>query len=109
MEQTSIRTSDDSFEKPIKNNSDSGRKRKIWIVSGITIGLLFAGGLIGGLIYYYMRQSNRSSPSQPATDGPSTTSTRNTTIEPDPRYTRSFWGLDYTPLGSQMDLGCSIT
>jgi exo-beta-1,3-glucanase (GH17 family) len=90
--------------------SNFGNKRKAWLICGVVFGLLFVGGLVGGLIYYYTAQANKSAPaSPPSSDAPSTDFTTNTTIAYDSRYTRSFWGIDYTPSGAQIDLGCSIT
>lgn len=94
----------------VTRSSNFGKKRKIWLIVGVVVGLLFVGGLVGGLIYYYTAQANSvSAPSSAPAEGPSTDFTTNTTIVNDPRYTRSFWGIDYTPRGSQMDLGCSVT
>lgn len=42
------------------------------------------------------------SPSSP-TDG------SNTTLVRDSRLNRSFWGMDYTPLGTQLEQGCGVT
>ncbi|KAI9304340.1 glycoside hydrolase superfamily [Cunninghamella echinulata] len=33
----------------------------------------------------------------------------NYTYEKDSRLTRSFWGIDYTPLGAQYEYGCNVT
>ncbi|KAI9286092.1 glycoside hydrolase superfamily [Umbelopsis sp. AD052] len=89
--------------------SNFGRKRKAWVIVGVVCGLLFVGGLVGGLIYYYTSQANKSNSPPSTADPPSTDYSGNTTIMLDPRYTRSFWGMDYTPRGSQMDLGCTVT
>ncbi|KAM3587182.1 hypothetical protein VKS41_002219 [Umbelopsis sp. WA50703] len=60
--------------------------------------------------YMYWTSANRIANAQtPQDDGPSTDVTTNTTIENNPSYIRSFWGIDYTPRGAQMDLGCSVT
>lgn len=89
--------------------SNFTRRHKAWVVCGVVFGLLCVGGLVGGLIYYYTSQANKSNSSSSAIDPPSTDYTSNTTIMLDPRYTRSFWGMDYTPRGSQMDLGCTVS
>ena len=35
--------------------------------------------------------------------------TYNLTINKDPRLSQSFWGIDYTPLGTQIEHGCGVT
>ncbi|KAG2184442.1 hypothetical protein INT43_000351 [Umbelopsis isabellina] len=110
MDTASIASSNQTVEKPATRSSNLSKKCKLWLVWGIAIGLLFVGSLIGGLIYYYTQQANHAANAQvPPDNGPSTDYTSNTTIPDNPNYVRSFWGIDYTPRGAQMDLGCSVT
>ncbi|KAJ2958372.1 hypothetical protein NQZ79_g6051 [Umbelopsis isabellina] len=111
MDTASIASSNETVEKPTTTRtSNFGKKRKLWLVWGVAVGLIFVGSLIGGLIYYYTSQANRAANAQvPPDEGPSTDYTSNTTIQDNPSYTRSFWGIDYTPRGAQMDLGCTVT
>ncbi|KAI8093011.1 glycoside hydrolase superfamily [Halteromyces radiatus] len=42
-------------------------------------------------------------------DDPHNNNNSLTNYKKDPRLSRSFWGIDYTPLGAQMEFGCSVT
>ncbi|RUP42889.1 glycoside hydrolase family 17 protein, partial [Jimgerdemannia flammicorona] len=92
-----------------KPNSIWASSLVLWAGGGVA--LLIVGALAGGLGYYFTRgggSSSLSSSSNTTSTSPISPNT-NTSITLDPRFSRSFWGINYTPLGAQLDMGCGVT
>lgn len=80
----------------------------------VFVAVLVLAGLGGGLGYYFTKGPGASHSSSSNNNGttkttPTISPNTNLSIILDSRFSRSFWGIDYTPQNAQLDLGCGST
>ncbi|CAO3622431.1 unnamed protein product [Cunninghamella blakesleeana] len=99
-------------QQAINKNEETTHRRRIscgLILIGIII-LIFIILIIGTVLFILKANfgllPNGDSPHHPNNNN---NNNINYTIHYDPTLSRSFWGIDYTPLGAQYEYGCNVT